>query len=296
MRGIIQTIHGDASSFVLSDYLEMPSPGPRDILIRISHSAVNRPYYVLGKDGSPLPPGACQVLGLEAVGHIVAVGQDCTLGFQEEEVVCALLENGGGYAEFCKADERQVVRASTFAPQELSLPQLAAIPLSFMTAYHLCFLLGQVKAGDSVLLHAAASSIGQAALQMLVRKGVTVFATVRSHLKRSRCSELGAKYTFVVSNPNPKFAEAVRLANRGKPVDLVLDPVGSAYLSENIEVLGMGGRLVLYGILGGSAVVDSSFLGKMLGKRITMVGDMLRSRSIEYRAEGSQPSPREILG
>lgn len=152
-----------------------------------------------------------------------------------------------------------------------------------MTAYQLCFLIGRVQPGESVLLHAAASSVGQAAMQMLVRKGVKVFATVRSEVKRARCLELGCTGAIVLSSEDDKFGPWLLDLNEGKKVDVVLDPVGLTYLQENLEVLDFDGRLVLYGLMSGGAVNDPLFLNKLLSKRITVTASTLRNRSTEYK-------------
>jgi tumor protein p53-inducible protein 3 len=198
--------------------------------------------------------------------------------------VTALL-TGGGYAEFALCDERHMFKA--FPGAEMTT--MAAIPEAFVTAYQLCFTIGQAKRGDAVLLHAAASSVGQAAIQMLVRKGVTVFATVRTASKRDRCMELGCKECIVVStSADPadiQFAAQIIEANDGQPVNIVLDPVGSSYLPETIAVLGTDSKLVLYGLMGGGAVNDGAVLNKLLGKRISLLCTTLRARSPEYKAE-----------
>lgn len=179
-------------------------------------------------------------------------------------------------------DERHIIRALP----NLDMPTLASIPEAFITAYQLCFVVGKVKAGDTVLLHAATSSVGQAAIQMLVRKGATVFGTVRSENKLQRCLDLGCKDVILISPSSPPdFCEEVKEANDGQPVNVILDPVGSAYLSENLDVLAVDGTIVLYGLMGGATVADAEFLKKMMAKRITMVASTLRSRSIKYKAD-----------
>lgn len=292
MRGIIQLIPGDLASLVVSDNLSIPCPYGREILIRVNCAALNRMDLLQGMGKYPVPEGASPVIGIEVSGTVSTVGDDCEFGFKEGDEVMALL-TGGGYAEFASVDERQIFRAIP----GLDMQTLASIPEAFITAYQLCFIVGQVKPGDAVLLHAAASSVGQAAIQLMVRKGITVFATVRSEEKQSRCIELGCQECFVVSSDAPKFCDMVKLANGNKGVDVVLDPVGGTYLSENIDVLPVDGTMVLYGLMGGTAVTDPTFLAKLMAKRITIAASTLRSRSIEYKAaivEALQSDPDGI--
>jgi NADPH:quinone reductase-like Zn-dependent oxidoreductase len=119
---------------------------------------------------------------------------------------------------------------------------------------------------------------------MLVRKGIKVFATVRSEAKRQRCLDLGATAAIVMQSEEQKFGEWLVEQNDGKRIDAVLDPVGVTYLHENIEVLDFDGRLVIYGLMSGGAVSDPMFLNKMLSKRLTVTATTLRNRSTEYKA------------
>jgi NADPH:quinone reductase-like Zn-dependent oxidoreductase len=132
-------------------------------------------------------------------------------------------------------------------------------------------------------MHAAASSIGQAAIQLAVSHGIKVIATARSQDKIDLCKRLGAVEGFVV-NADGKFADAVKALNGNRSVDAVLDPVGSAYLNDNVDVLDYDGRLVMYGLLSGPAITDPQFLKKLLFKRAQLLPSTLRARDIEYKA------------
>lgn len=277
MKSIVQTVFGDASTLVVGN-VPLPEPGSREVLIRVNCAALNRMDLLQAAGKYPVPAGASEVLGVEVSGTIVAMGDGCTLGFEINESVMALI-SGGGYAEFCTADERCLMR--TLPGMEAD--QSASIPEAFMTAYQLSFLVGRIQSGESVLLHAAASSVGQAAIQMLVRKGVRVFATVRSEVKRIRCLELGATAAIVLDSEPAKFSDWVKENNGGKKLDAILDPVGLTYLAENIEALDFDGRLVLYGLMSGGAVNDPMFLNKLLSKRLTVTASTLRNRSVEYK-------------
>lgn len=279
MKTIVQTVVGDASSLVVGN-VPLPEPGCREVLIRVHCAALNRMDLLQAAGKYPVPAGASEVLGVEVSGTIVAKGDGCTLEFEVNDSVMALI-SGGGYAEFCTADERCLMK--TLPGMEVH--QSASIPEAFMTAYQLCFLVGRVKRGESVMLHAAASSVGQAAIQMLVRKGVRVFASVRSEDKRARCLELGAIAVIILDSEPVKFNSWVKEHNDGKKLDVIIDPVGLNYLNENIEALEFDGRLVLYGLMSGGAVNDPLFLNKLLSKRLTVTASTLRNRSVEYKEQ-----------
>lgn len=278
MRAIIQTVPGDPTTLVVGS-IPIPTPGPREILIRVNCAAINRMDLIQSKGAYPVPTGASPILGVEVSGTVAAIGESCECDFKLSETVAALLP-GGGYAEFCVVDERTVIRPIT----EMSMQVLSAVPEAFMTAYQLCFLVGKIQSGESVILHAAASSIGQAAIQLLKRKGAKVFATVRGESKRLKCLELGATAAFNVGDGGV-FADAVRENNGGRGADIVIDPVGGSYMDENLRALEQDGRVLLYGLMGGAAVTDPGFLGKLMAKRISLLTSTLRSRTVEYKED-----------
>jgi len=282
MRAIIQTIPGDPWSLVVNEDVPLPQPGYRGLLIRIQYTALNRMDLLQARGNYPVPVGASNVLGVEVSGTIAAIGDDCQCGFKYGESVMALLL-GGGYAEFCCADERHVVRAFT----GISMQVLASVPEAFMTAYQLCFMVGNIQSGESVILHAAASSVGQAAIQMLARKGVKVYATVRTEAKRLHCLRLGATAAFLIDSSNVNFAQSIIEANNNSPVHVVLDPVGASYVQENLNSLSIDGRWVLYGLMSGAAIPseEPALLARLLAKRILLLPSTLRSRSAEYKEE-----------
>jgi NADPH:quinone reductase-like Zn-dependent oxidoreductase len=166
------------------------------------------------------------------------------------------------------------------------------MPEAFMTAYQLLFFIAQLVRGESVLLHAAASSIGQAAIQMCVQRGIKVYVTTRSVEKLDICLALGATAGVVVGS-DYHFATQVQEANGGMLVDVVLDPVGATYLKDNLKILQYDGRLVSYGLLSGGIVPNElnsdtssspTFLKQLLFKRISFLASTLRARSVEYKA------------
>lgn len=276
MRGVIAK---DGKAVIISD-MAIPIPPDGHVLIRVQCAGVNRLDLLQITGAYPPPCNAGPILGVEIVGTIISISIGCQLPWTEGEQVIALV-SGGAYAEFCVADERTVWK-NCFPC--LSLAQLAAIPEAFMTAYQLLFLVAEVQQGDTVLIHAAASTIGQTLIQMCVRKGIVVFATCRSAEKCTTCRSLGASECFLISNETPLFADAVKTANKGCHVQHVLCPVGNSYLHENVSVLAVDGRYTLYGTLSGGEVLGYTVLSKLLSKRISLLPTTLRSRSASYKA------------
>ena len=289
MKGCIQLVDGDPSSLVVSDSVPMPAPGPQDILIRVNFAGVNQLDLIQARGGYKLPPGASETLGLEISGTVIQVGIKCQKGFVEGDDVIALLTSGG-YGEFVSCDERTVMPAVS----GLSQAENASIPESFITAYGLLFFTAQVKAGDNILVHAGASSVGQCLIQMAARKGARVVATTRSPSKVETCLKRGAAEVIVLSNANfthKALAAGIpdwRGVEQYRYFNSVFDPVGANYLESNVDVLMTDGTLVLYGLLNNSAsgaMSTPSLLSKILFKRISVLPSTLRSRDILYKAD-----------
>ena len=222
--------------------------------------------------------GVSEILGCEVSGVITAVGPSCQNGLCIGDIVMALLP-GGGYAEYCTCDERTVCKV----PEGVDLRTAAAIPEAFITAYQLLFTVAQLQPGETVLMHAAASSIGQAAIQLATLNGIRVVATSRTDGKCATCIELGASVAIKVGDDG-RFLDQVLAATNGVGVNAVLDPVCGSYFADNIAVTALDGRIVVYGLMGGGNVSDATFLNKLLAKRIRLLPTTLRTRSLDYKA------------
>lgn len=252
------------------DTVEKPEPGPHQLRIRVVATAVNRADLLQRRGLYPVPPGASQIMGLEASGVVEKIGDEVQ-GWTLGDEVCVLLE-GGGYAEYVVID----------APMALPLPpgltalEAAAVPEVFYTAWLNLYVEGALKEGETAFIHAAASGVGTAGLQLCKAFGNPVFASASTN-KLDACKRYGA--TWVIDRKSQNFKEIVR-AERGRAgVDVILDMVGGGVLSDNVDILALDGRMVVIGLLGGA--VDQLHLGKLLMKRLRIVGSTLRSRSRE---------------
>jgi putative PIG3 family NAD(P)H quinone oxidoreductase len=244
-----------------------PEPGPGQIRIRVRATAVNRADLMQQKGLYPPPPGASPILGLEAAGEVDAVGPGA--GWALGDRVCALL-SGGGYAE-------QVVCPAGHAlpiPDRLDFLQAAALPEVFATARLNVWTEAAAQPGERVVVHAGASGVGTAAIQLCRALGNPCFVTVGSDEKLARCIELGADAG--ANRKAGRWADAAR-AWAPQGIDVVLDPVGGGYLEDDVALLATGGRVVVIGLMGGrTATLD---LGRLLVKRLRVIGSVLRSRT-----------------
>lgn len=264
MRAVILKGYGDESVLDLAN-VPPPALGEDDVRIAVRTTAVNRADILQRQGHYPPPPGASEILGLEAAGEITEVGSKVS-GWSSGARVMALLP-GGGYAEEAVADAGTLIAV----PDSFSDEEAGAFPEVFLTAYLNLFLLAQLQRGETVLIHGGGSGVGTAATTLARLAGARVVVTAGSDEKCRRCLEHGADEA--VNYRTEDFAQ--RLRN----IDVILDHIGATYLTRNLSILGTGGRLVIIGGMGGgrSAEVD---LTSLLGKRLQIIGSTLRSRPV----------------
>ncbi len=251
-----------------------PTPGPNDVLIKVHATAINRADLLQRKGMYPPPPGASDVMGLECAGEVLEVGSEVQT-YKAGDKVCALLA-GGGYAEVVAVDAGSVLPV----PAGLSMEEAAGLPEVFATAWLNLFMEAGLKPGEKVVLHAGASGVGTAGIQLCRAFGNPVFVTVGSQEKLDACVKLGADGGSN-RHDGPFLESAKSFSPEG--VDVILDPVGGSYLADNLQLLKLGGRLVLIGLMGG-AQADIN-LGLMMVKRLRVIGSTLRARPLNEKAE-----------
>lgn len=248
---------------------ERPALDAGQVRIRVAAAGLNRADLLQMKGLYPPPPGASPYMGLECAGIIeeVGPGADWRVG----ERVCALLASGA-MAEEVVVDARHVLPV----PEGLSLHEAAALPEVYATAWLNIFQLGAVKAGEKVLVHAGASGVGSAAIQLCKAFGNPVYVSVGSQDRLAYCEALGAA-GGVVRNENLGALEGVG------PFDVILDPVGASYGELNLKLLARDGRWVIIGLMGGRKFELD--LAQVLGKRLEITGSTLRNRDDGFKAE-----------
>ncbi len=257
--------------------LPIPQPQENELLIKVHCTACNRADLIQRRGFYPPPPGVTEVLGLEFAGVVEQVGNNCQGNWKPGDRVFGILP-GGGYAEYVVTPAELVMPV----PHSLSFVQAAAIAEAFLTAYQTLFWIGELKADETVLIHAGASGVGSAAIQLAHSTGARVITTIGSEPKATFCQSLGANHT--INYRNGPFSSEVSKMTNDQGVELILDFVGASYFKQNIKVLKPDGRLVLIGTLGGSKVESVSLL-TILMKRLKILGTTLRSRSVEYKAK-----------
>lgn len=248
---------------------ERPACDAGQVRIRVAAAGLNRADLLQKAGHYPPPPGASPYMGLECAGIIeeVGAGADWRVG----DRVCALLA-GGGMAEEVVVDARHVLPV----PEGLSLHEAAAIPEVYATAWLNIFQLGGLKAGEKVLVHAGASGVGSAAIQLCKAFGNPVWVSVGSDERLAYCQDLGAA-GGVVRNANLDALEQLG------PFDVILDPVGASYGPLNLKLLARDGRWVIIGLMSGRKVELD--LALVLGKRLQVTGSTLRNRDDGFKAE-----------
>ncbi len=269
MRAVVFDRPGDESVLRVAD-VTTPVCGPTEVRIRVSGAGVNRADLLQRRGLYPPPHGASDILGLECSGSIDEVGGEVR-SFSTGDRVMALL-TGGGYAEQVVAPAPAVMHV----PRGLSEVDAGGLPEVFLTAFLNLFMLGGLESGRTALVHGGSGGVGTAAIQLILAAGARPLVTAGSEERCDRCLDLGAQAAFNYRDND--WVKGVIDATDGGGVDVVLDCVGAPYLGHHLEVLAIGGRLVVIGLQGGAhADLDLSLIMK---KRLTIVGSTLRARPV----------------
>jgi putative PIG3 family NAD(P)H quinone oxidoreductase len=239
-----------------------------EVRVRVMAAGLNRADLLQKAGMYPPPPGVISVLGLECAGEVIEVTEG--VRWKIGDRVCALLA-GGGMAEEVVVDQRHLLAV----PDNLNWAEAAAIPEVFSTAWLNVFVLGNARPGEKVLIHAGASGVGTAAIQLCKAQGNPCWVSVGSQDKLDACVELGAEGGVL------RQGGIAALKDFG-PFNVALDPVGATYAADHLDLLALDARWVLIGLMGGrDATLD---LAKVLAKRISLIGSTLRTRDAEFKA------------
>jgi putative PIG3 family NAD(P)H quinone oxidoreductase len=251
-----------------------PEAGVGEVVIDIHASAVNRADLLQRAGNYPPPPGSPPYMGLEAAGVLSEVGDGVT-GWKPGDRVCTLL-NGGGYSERVESPASMLIGI----PDAWDFEMAAAVPEVFYTAFLNLFGEGELKAGETVLIHGGASGVGTAGIQMAKRAGCTVLVTAGRDDKVEFCKQLGADHG--VNYKKKDFETEIRAVSPDG-VDVILDISAADYLKPNMNLLKTRGRLVIIALLSGArAEID---LAKLMRGRQRVIGSVLRSRLLEEKVE-----------
>lgn len=264
-----------------------PNPQPQEILVKIEATALNRADLLQKAGKYPVPEGASPILGLEMAGVVEEVGSEVA-EFESGDRVLGLL-SGGGYAEYCTIHENMAMAI----PDELSFEEAAGIPEVFLTAFQAIDWLGELSNRETTLIHAGASGVGTAAIQLAKHLyDARIITTAGTDQKNELCESLGSDLSINYKEEN--FSDVIESEFGENCVDLIIDFVGSPYWDMNIKILGMDGRLVYLSMLGGTKV-DQMNLVPILRKRLTVKGSTLRNRSDEYKMKLTKEFEQKAL-
>lgn len=283
VRAVTFDQYGDVDVLRVTDVAD-PVPGPEEVLVEVTASAMNRADLLQRMGLYAGPKMAAEIPGLEFAGRVVGVGERTTSSKIGDQVMGIVA--GGGQAELLTTHERMLLPV----PSSVDLADAAAIPEVFITAWDALVRQGGLTAGRTALVHAGASGVGTAAIQIANALGARIAVTASTG-KVASCRDLGAH--LVVDYRQDDFVTMVNEFTAGVGVDVVLDVIGGDYLAKNIRCLASGGIIIQVGVMGGGATEVN--LGELLMKRAGIRGTTLRSRPIEEKISISREFARQIL-
>lgn len=275
MKAITITKPGTPDVLQMTE-IAAPTLLAKHVRVKVKATALNRADLLQRQGLYPPPAGESDILGLEMAGIVTEVAPDVTQ-FSPGQRVCALLP-GGGYAQEVVVPEGMLASI----PDALSFEEAASIPEAFLTAYSNLVWLGQLVPRSTVLIHAGASGVGTAAIQLVRELGGISIVTAGSDKKREACMKLGA--ALAIDYKAGPFLDPVMKFTEQQGVQLIFDFIGAPYFEQNLQALAVDGRLIVIGAMGG--FMQHSFdLGLLLRRRLQVIGTALRSRSKEQKEQ-----------
>jgi putative PIG3 family NAD(P)H quinone oxidoreductase len=257
--------------------VDKPTPKAGEVLIKVAATSINRPDLVQREGKYPPPPGDSEILGLEVAGTIAELGAGVS-GWQVGDRVITLV-GGGGYAAYAVAYASHLMRI----PETMSFEEAACVCESYITAFLNVFMIGELRDGQTAILHGGGGGVNTAAIQLAKALTPNAKLIVTAHpSKIERVKKLGADLVIDYTT-TPDFSEVVKEFTGKKGVDLILDHVGAKYLSPNMNSLGYKGKLVIIGVISG--IKAELNLALMMVKRQNIIGSVLRSRPVAEKAE-----------
>ncbi len=287
MKAVFIKEFGAVDGLEVRDVPDPSSPTGKQVLIRVRAAGLNRADLLQVRGAYPPPAGySPNIPGLEFAGEVVAIGSEVSARSLGDRVFG--ITAGESQAELLVSDESLLLKI----PDNLSYTEAAAVPEAFITAHDAIFTLGELRSGESLLIHAVGSGVGLAGLQMAKAKGATVIGTSRTGDKLDKCREFGLDLGLSTSD-GPDFAQQVIEATSDAGANVILDLVGAGYFEQNLASLAVKGRLILVGLTSGSKTDFD--LRSALRKRATIIGTVLRARSVEEKAKATLKFAAEIL-
>ena len=264
--------------------MPVPTPGPGQILVKVAAAGVNRPDVQQRMGAYPPPPGHSPLPGLEIAGEVVGTGPNVAR-WKAGDQVCALV-NGGGYAEYCIAEDVQALPI----PKGISMAEAGGIPETAFTVWNNVFERGALEAGDWFLVHGGTSGIGTTAIQLAKAFGARVITTAGSADKCKVCRDLGADHA--INYKTEDFVAVIKEVTGSHGIDVTLDMVGGDYTEKNIAAAAEDGRIVQIATLAGPMTTFT--LPRLMMKRLTLTGSTLRPRTRDVKARFARALEKQV--
>jgi NADPH2:quinone reductase len=287
MKAVVIEKHGGVSGLTVSEVSGPPPPTADLVRVRVRAAGLNRADILQRLGHYPAPAGYPQnIPGLEFAGEVDEVGERVST-WQVGQRVFGITA-GGAQAEFLHVPENHLAAV----PENLDWAEAAAVPEVFITAHDALFTRAQLTCGENVLIHAAGSGVGTAAIQLAHAAGANVIGTSRTAEKLERAKEFGLIAGVVVNDP-AAMVDSISHQTNGRGVDVIMDLVGAKYLEANLKSLAAKGRLIFIGTTAGSqAQLDFSLV---MRKRLTIIGTVLRGRSNEEKATATRLFAQSVV-
>ena len=283
MKAVVLEEYGGVEVLQIKE-IPTPKPAENELLVKVQATALNRADILQRKGFYPGPPAEYEIPGLEFSGTVIANGDDATL-YKEGDTVMGIVA-GGAYAEFLTVHERQVMAV----PKNISIQEAAGIPEAWLTAFDALVHRGNLEAGQTCLIHAGASGVGTAAIQIAKIIGASV-ATTASTQKMNICKQLGAE--LAIDYTKKDYVKEVSRWTNSNGANVIVDLVGGEYLARNLKAIAVKGTIVQVGLMGvGKPEIDLSIL---LQKRLKLIGTVLRSRSQQEKIDLTEKFSNEML-
>lgn len=276
MRAVVIVSHSGVEQLEVREVARPAAVGDR-VRVRVHAAGLNRADVLQRRGHYPAPPGVPpDIPGLEFAGEVEQTGDEVSR-WQKGQRVFGITA-GAAQAEYVVVPESCLAEI----PPNLDWTQAAAVPEVFITAHDALFSQASLEMGERVLVHAAGSGVGTAAIQLARAAGAIVYGTARTADKLERARPLGLDEAVVVNGEAQVFVDAVRGWTGGTGVNVVLDTIGASYLAANLQSLAPRGRMVFVGTLGGAR--GELDFRMVMSRRLTLIGTVLRSRSNEEKA------------
>jgi len=288
MNAVVITRHGGIEGLEVREVETPARPTADRVRVRVRAAGLNRADVLQRMGQYAAPPGYPQdIPGLEFAGEVDEVGEEVRTWKRGQRVFG--LTAGGAQAEYLVVPENHLAEV----PANLDWAEAAAVPEVFITAHDALFTRANLRPGETMLVHAAGSGVGTAAIQLTRAAGARAFGTSRTADKLERAKQYGLSAAVVVTTEPRAFVDSVAEWTGGRGVNVIIDLVGAKYLEANLNALSARGRLILVGTAAGAqAMLDFS---TVMRKRLTIVGTVLRARSTEEKATATRLFAEQVV-